>query len=82
MTGKLEEIAKRYKAITKEMMDPDVVSNQKRFRELSIEEATLSGIVEKYNEYKEVQTNLEESMELLEEDDEEIQSLLEKSGIL
>lgn len=75
MTGKLEEIAKRYKAITKEMMDPDVVSNQKRFRELSIEEATLSGIVEKYNEYKEVQTNLEESMELLEEDDEEIQEL-------
>ena len=75
MIGKLEEIVNRYKAITKEMMDPDIVSNQKHFRELSIEESALSGIVEKYNEYKEVQANLEESMELLEEDDEEIQEL-------
>ena len=75
MIGKLEEIVNRYKAITKEMMDPDIVSNQKHFRELSIEESALSGIVEKYNEYKEVQANLEESMELLEEDDEEIKEL-------
>ncbi len=75
MVDKLKEIEKRYQEITKEMMDPDVVSNQKHFRDLSIEESVLSGIVEKFKEYKEVQSDIEDNVELLEEDDDELQEL-------
>lgn len=71
MIDKLEAILKRYQEIEQEMMDPDIVSNQKHFRELSIEESNLSVIVEKYKEYKEVNQNLEDSMEMLEEETDE-----------
>ena len=76
MIDKLENILKRYQEIEKEMMDPNVVNDQQRFRGLSIEEANLSPVVEKYKEYKNVIQEMKDSEELLEEEtDEELLEL-------
>lgn len=76
MFDKLEDLADRLAAVLEELNDPDVVSDQKRFRSLMKEQNELTPIVEKYNEYKEAKQNIEESLEILEEEsDEEMREL-------
>jgi peptide chain release factor 1 len=68
MFDKLEDLVDRLAAVLEELNDPDVVSDQKRFRSLMKEQAELSPIVEKYNEYKAAQESIKESLEILEEE--------------
>lgn len=76
MFDKLEDLADRLAAVLEELNDPDVVSDQKRFRSLMKEQNDLTPIVEKYNEYKDAKQNIEESLEILEEEsDEEMREL-------
>ena len=76
MFDRLEDILIRYKEIENELMDPNVVNDQKRYRELMKEQSDLADIVEKYLEYKEAQKTVDDSLELLnEESDEEIREL-------
>jgi peptide chain release factor 1 len=71
MFDKLEDLVDRLAAVLEELNDPDVVSDQKRFRSLMKEQAELSPIVEKYNEYKAAQESIKESLEILEEESDE-----------
>ncbi len=76
MFDRLEDILVRYREIEKELLDPNVVNDQKRFRNLMKEQSDLSEIVEKYLEYKENQKVIEDSIAMLdEESDEEIREL-------
>lgn len=76
MFDKLEDLADRLAAVLEELNDPDVVSDQKRFRSLMKEQNELTPIVEKYNEYRDAKQNIEESLEILEEEsDEEMREL-------
>lgn len=76
MFDKLEDLVDRLASVLEELNDPDVVNDQKRFRDLMKEQAELAPIVEKYNEYKAAQENIEESLEILEEEsDEEMREL-------
>jgi len=76
MFDKLDDILARFQEIEQELMNPDVVADQNRFRTLRKEHSDLSDIVEKYKEYKAVQKNIEESLKILEEEsDEELREL-------
>lgn len=76
MFERLEDILIRYKEIEQELMDPYVVNDQKRYRNLMKEQSDLSEIVERYQEYKEVQKAMEDSLIMLDEEtDEEIREL-------
>jgi len=76
MFDKLDDILTRFQEIEQELMNPDVVADQNRFRTLRKEHSDLSDIVEKYKEYKAVQKNIEESLKILEEEsDEELREL-------
>jgi len=76
MFDKLEDLVDRLASVLEELNDPDVVNDQKRFRNLMKEQAELAPIVEKYQEYKAAQENIEESLEILEEEtDEEMREL-------
>jgi len=76
MFDKLDDILARYQEIEQELMNPDVVADQNRFRTLRKEHSDLTDIVEKYKEYKAVQKNIEESLKILEEEnDEELREL-------
>ena len=56
---KLESLAARFSEIEEALCQPEVASDQKRYMRLTRERADLQQIVEKYNEYKRVQTDLE-----------------------
>ena len=76
MFDKLESIEERYNEILKELGEPDVVSDQNRFRKLMKEQSDLSPIVEAYIEYKNEKRTIDESLEILdEESDEELKEL-------
>jgi len=76
MFDKLDDLVKRLQIVMEELNDPTVVNDQERFKKLMKEQNDLTPIVEKYNEYKEAQQTMEESLELLEEEsDEEMREL-------
>jgi len=76
MFDKLEDILARYQEIEQELMNPGVMDDQNRYRNLRKEHADLTDIVEKYKEYKAVQKNIEDSLNILEEEhDEELREL-------
>lgn len=76
MFDKLEEIVRRQQEIVNELNEPTVVSDQVRFRKLMKEQTDLAPIVEKYLEYKEAKTGIEDSLAMLEEEtDEELKEL-------
>ena len=76
MFDKLEGLVDRLDTVLQELNDPDVASNQNRFRDLMKEQNDLTPIVEKYKEYKAQKQNIEDSLMLLEEEtDEEMKEL-------
>lgn len=76
MFDKLEEIVRRQQEIVNELNEPSVVNDQARFRKLMKEQTDLAPIVEKYLEYKEAKTGIEDSLAMLEEEsDEELKEL-------
>ena len=68
MFDKLEDILIRFEEIQAELNEPTVTSDQARFRKLMKEQNNLSEIVEKYKEYKQTKQNIEDSLMLLEEE--------------
>lgn len=76
MFERLEGILTRYREIEKELMDPNIINEKERYKKLMKEQADMSDIVEKYLEYKKVQKDIEDSLALLEEEnDEELREL-------
>jgi bacterial peptide chain release factor 1 (bRF-1) len=76
MFERLEGILTRYREIEKELMDPNIVNDKDRYKKLMKEQADMSDIVEKYLEYKNVQKTINESLTILEEEnDEELREL-------
>ena len=65
MFDNLEEIEKKYNELTKQIADPDVIAKQEEWQKMMKERASLEPIVEKYQEYKKVKQDLEESKELV-----------------
>ncbi len=76
MFDKLEELIKRFEEIQNELADPNVTSDQTRFRKLMKEQNDIAPIAEAYTEYKKQKQNIEESLEILDmESDEEMKEL-------
>ncbi len=76
MFDKLEDILIRYDDIIAGLNDPDIMSNQDKFRSLMKEQADISPIVDKYKEYKSTKANIDDSLVMLEEEtDEEMKEL-------
>lgn len=65
MFDQLEKIAGRYEELNELLSDPAVVSDTKRFMELSREEASLREAVAAYQEYKKVIETIADSEEML-----------------
>ena len=65
MFDKLEIFKKRNDEINEMLFDPNVVSNQEKYKSLMKEQKNLIPIVEKYDEYKLAKNNAEEAQQLL-----------------
>ncbi len=67
MFEKLTEVKNRYDEINQLLMDPTVINDNKRYKELMKEYKYLTPIVEKFNEYTAAKENFEEAKEMLDE---------------
>ncbi|MGF0031775.1 peptide chain release factor 1 [Bariatricus sp. SGI.154] len=76
MFDRLEDLLIRLEEILSELQEPDVASDQVRFRKLMKEQNDLTPIVEAYKEYKSCKQAVEDSLQMLEEEsDEEMREL-------
>ena len=79
MFDKLEELVGRLEEINMMLTEPEVINDQKKYRELMREQNELTPIVEKYKEYKAAKDGIEDSLAILdEESDEEMRELLKE----
>lgn len=67
MFEKLLDVKNRYEEINQLLMDPTVINDNKRYKDLMKEYKNLTPIVEKFNEYTEAKNNFEEAKEMLDE---------------
>ena len=64
---RLQAVEDRYEELGELLSDPDVVSDTKRFMELSKEEASTRDTVTAYREYKQVLQNIVDAEEMIKE---------------
>ena len=71
MFDRLEDIVKHYEELMFELNNPSVAEDQKRFRKLMKEQSDLTPLVETYKEYKQAKQDVEDSLAMLEEENDE-----------
>jgi peptide chain release factor 1 len=67
MLDKLEDVERRFEALTAQMYDPSTAPDS--YRDLAREHSSLSPIVETFREYKSIRKGIEEAEELLSDPD-------------
>ncbi|MDO4618811.1 MAG: peptide chain release factor 1 [Clostridia bacterium] len=65
MFDKLDSLLERFDAVNQQLSDPEVVSDQNKFRDLCKENAELTPIIEKYKEYKKAKQTIQDDKEML-----------------
>jgi len=65
--ARLSAVEERYEEVTNLLCDPDVISDTKRLRDLSKEQASLEETVTVYREYKSVVSQLDDAKAMFEE---------------
>ena len=76
MLEQLEAIKERFEEVSQQIVQPEVVSDQKRFSKLSKEYKDLDKIVQKYQAYKKVLSDIEGAKDLVaNESDEEMRDM-------
>ena len=79
MFDKLDDLLLRYEDLMNELNEPSVVNDQARFRKLMKEQSDLQPIVDAYKEYKKCKETVEDSLQMLEEEnDEEMREMLKE----
>ena len=79
MLEKLAEIEMKYSSLSDQINDPDIISDQNRWRKLMKEYSDMTPIMEKYREYRTAKESVEENLILLEEKlDDELRELVKE----
>jgi len=73
--AKLENLSERHEEIAMLLSEPDIISDQNRFRDLSKEYAELGPIVECFGNYSQQLENKNEALEMLQDSDPEIKEM-------
>jgi len=72
---KLDGIEKRFEDLTRQMADPELISDNDRYRKVSKQQSELGDVVAKYREWKKVHADLEGARQMLTEADPELQQM-------
>ncbi|MEL7639156.1 MAG: peptide chain release factor 1 [Solidesulfovibrio sp.] len=75
MYAKLESIERKYQELEKQLSEPDVVTDQERFRKLSKAHSDLAEMVSVFRDYKKLLADLEENQEMAQDPDPEMREL-------
>ncbi len=74
---KLENLSERYEEVSSLLSDPDIISDQNKFRDLSKEYATLEPVQKAYSDYCTAEQTIREANDMLASGDEELRELAE-----
>jgi peptide chain release factor 1 len=77
MFHKLNQVEKRYEELNRLLSDPEVISDQAKYREYAKTQSELEKIVVQYREYKETEKRIEEAKQIIrqESEDQELREL-------
>ncbi len=78
MIEKLEEMSIRLQELNQKLSEPDVIADRAVWQELAKEHATVSEIMAKYDEYKEVEKTISDAQELIDLGDAEMKELAQE----
>ncbi|MCG5495652.1 MULTISPECIES: peptide chain release factor 1 [Ectothiorhodospira] len=74
---KLEDIAERFEELGGLLSDPEVIGNQDRFRQYSVEYSQLEPVVAAWNEYAQARDDLEAAREMARDPDPDLRAMAE-----
>ena len=72
---KLEHLSLRLEELHRLLSDPEVVSDQNRYRSLSIEASDLNPVVERYHAWQQTHEDMQAAELMLEDDDREMRAM-------
>jgi peptide chain release factor 1 len=72
---KLDGIEARFEDLTRQMADPELISDNDRYRKTAKQQSELGEVVAKYREWKKVHADLEGARQMLQESDPELQQM-------
>lgn len=75
MLDKLAHIEVRFEEVQQLIIDPEVIRDQKRYKDLNIEYKRLDQLVKKTKEYRNILSNIDTAKEMMNEEDEEMRQL-------
>jgi len=81
MFDRLSELESKFEELSQSVNDPEVISDQNRWRTLMKEHSDLAPIIESYKEYKDTVQNISDAKEMLEESDDEDMRQLAKEEL-
>jgi peptide chain release factor 1 len=64
MLDKIAQIENRFEEVKQKIIDPEIMQDQKRYREINIEYKNLERIVQKGQEYRELLSNIQNAREM------------------
>ncbi len=67
MLDKLREVEKRFEQLNERLCDSDIASDIEEYKKIMQELKTLTPVVEKFREYKKIESSMQEAKELLDE---------------
>ena len=76
--NKLESLTDRLEEINALLADPEVISDQNRFRSLSQEYAQVNPVVSCFRQYQTTLSDIETARQMLEEEDKEMQEMAQQ----
>ena len=80
MFDKLDDLIAKYEEIMRELHSPDVANDNARFKRLMKEQSDLAPLVEAYTEYKKCKADAQDSLDMLEsENDDEMREMLKET---
>lgn len=78
VVGKLEGLVERHEELEALLGDPDVISNQNKFRDLSKEYSTLESVVVGFKKYQSAIDSIETAEEMLKDDDPDMREMAQE----
>lgn len=72
---KLQKLAERQETLGTQLSNPEIISDQSKFRELSKEYSDLEPVIEAFNAYKQAQESVKTAEQLLDDSDPDMREL-------
>ncbi len=78
ISAKLETLAERHEELGALLSDPEIISKQDRFRDLSREYAEIEPVVKNYSAYRQILADIDEASALLQDGDADMRQMAQE----